>query len=209
MNFGQLKAAVSVWANRSDVIAQLPVFMELAEQRIYFGMKTDGRVIVEPLRISQMLETTGVISTSANTLPAGFLEAKSIKWVTGGRLLPLDYIPLEKIESTLGAPAYFSLQNQSVVFSPQFDGQYEMLYYKRFDTPVLDGDANWILQNASGVYLFSIMAEIAGGFLRNMELHQLMQAKYVEAMNSLESQDSAAKSSGGQLRMTSDARMLI
>ncbi|KPF66118.1 hypothetical protein IP84_17035 [beta proteobacterium AAP99] len=213
MNFGELKTAVARWANRTDLTPILPTLLELAEQRIYTGMTDANNQVVAPLRLSSMLVNTGPRDpVTQSTLPSDFLEAKRVSWyVTSTVKQPMDFLPLERmslLESTGGRPAYYSLSNTNLVFGPNFTNQYELLYYQRFATPVNDTDANWLLVNASAVYLFSYLMEVAT-YLRNEDLYQQMRIKYVEAMNSVQNQDDGNKHSGAQLRIVSDATRYI
>jgi hypothetical protein len=72
MNWGQIKATVAAYANRTDLAAMMPTFLELAEQRIYNG-GAEGEV--PPLRLSNMLTT---VNPASLALPADFIEMKRV-----------------------------------------------------------------------------------------------------------------------------------
>ena len=67
MNWGELKAAVAVYAHRDDLTALLPTFLALAEQRIYMGELNSPKVRVAAMR--------QFVTLANGTRPAGFLEA--------------------------------------------------------------------------------------------------------------------------------------
>ena len=50
MQWGALKTAVSAWANRNDLTAQIGTFLLLAEERIYSGDPANN---IEPLRCAR------------------------------------------------------------------------------------------------------------------------------------------------------------
>ena len=210
MNYGQLKTAVSAYANRTDLAAMFPTFLEMAEHRIYAGAQgtSDPSMQTPPLRLSNMITTVNPASTS---LPTDFLELKRLSALVGTVKVALDFIPFEASgpgESRTGSPAYFTLNGNNIVYSPTFSNVVEMTYYARFTTPVLDADANWLLTNAAAVYLAAFLIE-ASVYTRDDGMFQQQTLRYVEAMNALQAQDDGNKHSGSQLRVRTDGRRLI
>lgn len=206
MNWGQLKAAVIQYAKRSDITPLFSTFLELAEQRIYWGAQEGD---VPPLRLSTMLKTVNPAST---TLPADFVEMKRVCAVMSPTLKkPLDFKPVENMgeqETAAGSPTFFSLQGNSIIYSPTFSQPVEIIYYGTFTTPVNDSDTNWLLTNASSIYLSAILIEVA---LWSFDDAMLLKAtaRFASAMNALQAQDDGNKHSGAQLRIMQDSRRLI
>ena len=206
MNYGQLKAAVIQYAKRSDITALFPTFLELAEQRIYWGAQEGD---VPPLRLSSMLKT---VNPAGSTLPSDFVEMKRICAVMGPTLKKaLDFKPVENMgeqEGASGSPTFYSLQGNTITYSPTFSQDVEMIYYGTFTTPVSDADTNWLLTNASSIYLNALLIEVAT-WAYDDQLLAKATARFASAMNSLQAQDDGNKHSGAQLRIMQDSRRLI
>lgn len=207
MNYGQLKAAVSAWTNRTNLTALMPTFLELTEQRIYNGSRINGRD-TPALRTSDMLT---VVNPFAGTLPTDWLEIKRLSWFSGTKKVALDYLPLERLsqmESMSGEPAYYSIRGGTVVYGPTFTNTVELIYYARPATPVADGDANILLTNASAIYLQGMLIE-AGIYLRDPEMIAGALGEFRSAIIALQDDDDADQHSGAQMRMTPDQRRII
>ena len=206
MNWGQLKAAVVAYTKRSDITSLLPTFLELAEQRIYWGAEEGD---VPPLRLSNMLKT---VNPAGSTLPTDFVEMKRICAVMSPTLKkPLDFKPVENMgeqETATGSPTFYSLLGNTILYSPTFSQPVEMIYYGTFTTPVNDADTNWLLTNASSIYLNALLIEVAMWAMDDQLLAKAI-ARFSSSMNSLQSQDDGNKHSGAQLRIMQDSRRLI
>lgn len=206
MNWGQLKAAVIAYAKRSDITALLPTFLEFAEQRIYWGAQEGD---VPPLRLSSMLKT---VNPAGSSLPADFVEMKRICAVMSPTLKKaLDFKPVENMgeqEGAAGSPTFYSLQGNTILYSPTFSQPVEMIYYATFTTPVADSDTNWLLTNASSIYLNALLIEVSMWAMDDGMLAKAI-ARFSSAMNSLQAQDDGNKHSGAQLRIMQDSRRLI
>lgn len=206
MNWGQLKAAVIAYAKRSDIAPLFPTFLELAEQRIYWGASEGD---VPPLRLSSMLRT---VNPAGSSLPADFVEMKRICAVMSPTLKKaLDFKPVENMgeqETAAGSPTFYGLQGNTILYSPTFSQPVEMIYYGTFTTPVNDADTNWLLTNASSIYLSALLIEV-GTWAYDDDLLTKAIGRFASAMNSLQSQDDGNKHSGAQLRIMQDSRRLI
>lgn len=206
MNWGQIKATVAAYANRTDLAAMMPTFLELAEQRIYNG-GAEGEV--PPLRLSNMLTT---VNPASLALPADFIEMKRVSAVMDGTYKKaLDFKPLEVMasqETASGQPTYYSLQNTTLVYAPTFSFPVEIIYYARFPALVADADTNWLTNNASTAYISAMLIEV-GYYLRDNDLAQRELARFASSVNAMQAQDDGNKHSGAQLRMMQDAKRLI
>jgi len=205
MNWGQIKDAVSAYANRSDLAPLMPTFLELAEQRIYNGQAEQN---IPPLRLSTMLTTV----TYGSSLPSDFLEMKRVAVTMSPTYKkPLDFKPLElmaTLELTAGDPSFFSMSNNALVFAPSFSQPVEIVYYARFATPVADTDTNWLTNNASLAYVSSLLIEVAH-YTKDDELLIRETSRFASQVRAMQAQDEGNKHSGAQLRMLQDARRLI
>lgn len=188
MNWGELKAAVAAYAHRTDLAPMFATFLANAEQRIYFGELNSPK-----LRITAMRD----FATLANgTQPAGYLEA--IKVTPSGRAeLDLSDRPLAAMPNEFQSYAW---DGKTLVLSRDQTFPVDLTFYKRMDSPVLDTDTNWLMTNAPNVYLSSLLVEYAR-WARDDALGVRVASDYSSAINSLQSQDTAARISGSTLRM--------
>ena len=210
MNYGQIKAAVSAYANRDDLTPLFPTFLEMAEHQIYSGAVSggSGQTLVPPLRLSAMIT---VIKPTTTLLPADFLEMKRVSAIVGGQKKALDFVPFEVSggqENRSGVPSYFSLNGNNIVYSPTFPNEVEIVYFARFTSPVVDADTNWLLVNAAAVYLSALLVEVSV-YTRDDGMNAQQSARYISAMNALQAQDDGNKHSGATLRMRTDGRRLL
>ena len=88
---------------------------------------------------------------------------------------------------------------------PTPDGVYtgKCLYYKKLAALSADGDTNWVLANAPGVYLHGALAE-AHFFARNSERAQEELSLFCGAVNALNLADKADRTSGSPWQAFTD-----
>lgn len=201
MNYGQLKTAVASWANRSDLTALLPTFLELAEQRIYMGSDEVG---VDQLRISPMLTT---VDPFTGTIPSDSLQLNRIAVTIGtGLKRTLQYRSLEQIAAQsviAGEPAFYGIRNSTVVYGPTFDYPVELIYYAKFATPSADTDTNWLLTNAAGVYLYAMLIEVAQ-WSKDTDMLATASRLWASAQKAVQDNDIQGQSSGSTLTVRTD-----
>lgn len=188
MNWGELKAAVAAYVHRSDLTALMPTFLELAEQRIYYGEQNSPKVRIQAMR---------QFATLANgTQPAGFLEAIKIA-EEGSPEKFLDFRPLDRMPCEYRA---FSWDGATLVLSRDQGFPVDMTYYAKLTTPVDDTDTNWLLDNAPSVYLSAMLVEVFRWSM-NDAMAAREAANYSSAVNALNSQQKVSSSSGSALRI--------
>lgn len=164
MNYAALKSAVTSWANRTDLTALMPTFLSLAEQRIFFG---EPAAQISPLRAVKMLTSTTLTPVDGQvTLPADFLDFERVASLgsDGFSKTPLTYrstAQLARFELISGAAQFFGVRSGKLVLGPRITDQVELLYYARPATPSADADENWLMADASGVYLYGMLIEVA------------------------------------------------
>jgi hypothetical protein len=204
MNYGQLKTAVAAWANRSDLTSLLDTFRDLAEQRIYFGSPD---LAVDQMRLAAMLTT---VTPFDGTLPADCLQIERLSASLSSTVKrTLEYRSLEQIaphQVITGQPSFYSVQGSAVIFGPTFSYDVELLYYARFTTPSADADTNYLLTNASGVYLYAMLIEI-GQYLKDGDLMATAGKLFATAQNALLDNDKQGQKSGSTLSIRTDMRV--
>ncbi len=159
-------------------------------------------VTCEPLRIRGM-ETSADVTISAQTaaLPTGWLAPRRF-YVNSNPIGELEYVAPDLfwrtyISSTSAQPRRYTIEGENFVFGPSPDSTYtgKVLYYKKFTALAADGDTNWLLTNAPGVYLHGALAE-AHFFVRNSEKALEELNLYCGLVNALNSADKSDRYSG-------------
>lgn len=186
MNYGELKAAVTAYTHRADLDPLFPIFLDLAEQRIYYGESNSPRI-----RCAAMRQTT---TLADGTRPAGFLEA--IKVTQGGsQEKTLAYRPIDQMPRECRA---YTWDGETLVLSQHEAFPVSLTYYARLATPVEDSDENWLMANAPGLYLASLLVEAYRWAVDDVSAAREA-GNYSSAANSLNSHEEAAKISGSPL----------
>ena len=188
MTWGEIKSAVTQYAHRNDLGALWATFLPLAEARIYTGEANTPKVRCAAMRQAATL--------ADGTRPAGFLEAIKIT-PQGQPTRPLIYRALNRMPCESGA---FSWDGETLVLSQDQSFPVDMIYYARLTSPVADDDTNWLMGNHPGVYLSSLLVEVAR-WSRDDALGVREAANYASAVNSLVSADKSAQLSGSILTM--------
>jgi hypothetical protein len=208
MNYGQIKEAVTLYSNRTDITPAIyTIFLGQAEQRIYNGSTLPGAK-TSGLKIAPMVT---IVNPATTTLPENLREIKRISAIVGAYKKPLDFVPYESIgtlENTAGIPNYYSISGSQIIYSPTFSNNVELVYYAKFVTPTIDTDTNWITDNAPAVYIAAMLLEVAI-YTRDDAMFQQQAALFVDAINSLQSDDDNTVHSGSNLRIRSDNRRVL
>lgn len=197
-NYTEIKTAVAEWLDRSDLTANIPDFISLAETRIN-----------RDLRVRSM-ETRAKLSTTAGkkyyNLPPGYLQMRNIQLNTNPTT-PMEFISLEMLDRLYGSdaqgkPTAYSIVGDELQISPLPDGVYdlEVAYYKKFDSLSSTLTSNWLTRNAPDLLLYGSLLE-AEPFLKNDERIQLWLAGYESAVRKLTSADDRDRHSGSTMRV--------
>lgn len=157
--YSELKTAVSSWLHRSDLTANVPDFITMAEWRVARDLR------VSPL----MASSTVTIAAAGNSvaLPTGFLELINCQ-ITGGA--ELQYIPPDTIDRVSGAgvPWVYSLIGSNIQVGPTWTagGTLTLTYFKK-ETVLSDSNTtNWYMLNIPDTLLYGALLE-AAPFLMN------------------------------------------
>ena len=212
VTYADLQSAIGNWLARSDLSANIPDFITLAEQRIFYGAD-DPNLPSPPLRIRAMEQVTdpGVYATTAGTptlaLPSGFVEARAVALNTNP-VADLDFTTLKQLNGTWtgtenGQPKVYTFQGDSLRFGPTPDAAYGVVlsYYKRFD-PLAVTPTNWLMANAPGIYLYAALLE-AQPFIMNDQRLPIWASMLGAATRALMMADQQDRW-GGQMTMRSD-----
>ena len=156
--YSGLKASIANWLNRTDLAAEIPDFIALAEDRLS-----------QEVRIPTIEKTISVIldSNGAFEIPADFLELK-YAFYNNDPLQRVSLNELREFTSTSGSPEIFAREERKFVFEPvptmTESDKLIFIYYK--NVPVLSdlNPTNELLETAPQLYLYGSLVE-ASNFL--------------------------------------------
>tara|TARA_A200000159_G_scaffold133039_1_gene130980 strand:+ start:35302 stop:35901 length:600 start_codon:yes stop_codon:yes gene_type:complete len=150
-----LKASIANWLNRTDLTAEIPDFIELAENRIFHEVRI-------PTNEKTVLLT--VNSEGYATLPSDFLELKDVFF----NYEPLSRISLSDLYSYTpqsGKPAYFARETYRLKFFPTptigASDEMRMIYYYDVGRLSSTDTSNVMLSLAPELYLYGSLVEAA------------------------------------------------
>lgn len=202
-NYSDLKTTVANYLARTDLTAQIPDFIQLAEVRLR-----------RDLRIRQMLRSVQTIMTGGDatvSIPSDFLELRDL-FVNTNPIRDLQYLTPSLLSrngrvTESGLPVFYSIIGSDFKFAPIPDSNYtlEMLYYS---APTLLSDlntSNTFLANAPDLLLYGALIE-AEPYLMNDARIQLWAGMYDRGLSALNASDDRSESSGVPLTMTLSAR---
>ena len=159
-DYSDLKQEVIAFTGRDDLSDRFDAFLSLAEAKIY-RTNSDRTLRVREMEATAALQTVGGTNTLA--LPAGMLEARSLKIETSGNKYELEYCSPSAInEYESGFPTAFTIKGTDIVFNIVPDGVYDLsLDYYALPDPLINTDStNAILTTYPDIYLFACMAMV-------------------------------------------------
>lgn len=165
MNYTSLQTQIASYLHRTDLAAQIPMFIELAEAYLFRELH------IKEMQISVDGTTTGGYAT----LPTDFGSVSRLSVTYNGAARTLDYIALADTPiATTSAPGYYSLENNKLRIWGASDGQTYTLYY----IPAIQNlsgsvATNWLLENAPELYLYASALEGAKHIRDNAETKKL------------------------------------
>lgn len=193
-DYETLKSTAQAFAARSDTTfaARFPVFVSMAEDRLYYGAGTPGAADYTPaLRSSTMELTTAITAASGEaTLPADYLEARSI--AVEDQRTGIEYMPPERWDiynvnsSATSTPVYYTVKGTSLWLTPSYSGDVNLSYYRSFDRITPTNTSEALIEAHGNLYLYLVLFE-AFAFMEDVELSMayLMRARSaIEGVNS-------------------------
>lgn len=193
--FSALKARIIADTLRTDATfaAEIPGFVALAEQRMYYG---DGADRVR----CRAMETSSApgFTDGAASVPTGFLEPLSLTW---GAYQPshVDHATFWAEKShTSTYPTMYMIEGDVIRIWPAMTGTARLAYVGKLTPLVADGDTNWILQHMPALYLHGVLIE-AWRYLRNPEKMAESATLYRGAVGALNRTEARARFTPGSL----------
>jgi hypothetical protein len=202
MNYTQLSAAISAYTENTeaDFIAEIPVFVQQAEQRIY------NNVQFPSLRKNM----TGVVSVNSKYLsaPTDYLATYSLAVITGVTdadlntgtyeyLLNKDVNFIRQAYPTpndKGVPKYYALFGPTVsgstitteltfLLGPSPDQNYNVeLHYYYYPESIVTAGTTWLGDNFDSVLLYGSLVEAYTYMKGETDLMTLYNQKFMEAL---------------------------
>jgi hypothetical protein len=192
MNYTQLSDAIQAYTENpsSDFVAQIPTFVQQAEQRIYNSVQFP----------SLRKNVTGTTTTSNKYLacPADFLAVYSMAVIDGvgayEYLLNKDVNFIRQAYPTptsLGLPRYYALfgpqsnnlDELTFLLGPTPDAEYTVeLHYFYYPQSIVTANTSWLGDNFDSVLLYGSLVEAYTYMKGEADMLQLYNTKYMEAL---------------------------
>ncbi len=187
MDYAALVSAIKAYTENEETsfVANIPVFVRNAEQRIY------NSVQLPALRKTVTLQTLGGGETL--TLPADFLNIYSIAVNNGTDLEYLLNKDVSFIHSaypanlTTGFPAYYAIYDTNeVIFGPTPDAGYDVvLNYAAYPESIVTAGTTWLGDKFESALLYGSLIEAYTFMKGEDDIIKLYLARYGEAMTLL------------------------
>jgi hypothetical protein len=151
MTYVTLKSDVAAELHRTDLTDKIPGFIARAESYLFRELQIKER------QVSVSGTTTGGYAT----LPTDYGSISKITVTYQGSTRALDYNPSPSISTYTDVyPRYYTIENGQIKIPNAGDGQAYTLYYIPDLIPLSDSvTTNWLLDNASDLYLYASTLE--------------------------------------------------
>lgn len=156
-NYGTLKTEVAAYSHRTDLTAEIPGFIQIAETQVNNDLRVPEMVVNADLTIADI--------TGQYALPTTFLEMRSITGndSTGTRrpLKPHGIDNIFRLPSSL-TPQAFAVWNNKILIRgiPAINDVFTMIYWERPTAFSADGDTSDLLTRFPTVYLYAALVEL-------------------------------------------------
>ena len=201
-NYGELKTAVQQYLyNRTDLGDQIPVFISLAEKKIFRQLRC---------RFNEIgIEDTLPVTTEGGIgfeLPDDFLEMKflTVNDRPLERISDIDYLSRGRRDNAAGVPTQFArvLRDIKLWRPADSDYNYRFVYWQtQQDQLVEDSDTTEVLQFAPDLYLYAALIE-AMPFLVKDDRLTTWQALFSQAMDEINFQTQEGEYAGSPVSVS-------
>ena len=163
LTYNSLIALLPSYLERKDDAfkAQIPTFINLAENRIATDMKQEGfqAVVTGTMDLSNVQEKP---SFWRENISYSILTTQGKKTL---RLRPLEYIQRYWPNAAeTGEPVYYAEYNINhfyVAATPDMEYEFELVYYARLEPLTVENQTNWMTLNAPQTLLYAALWEAA------------------------------------------------
>ena len=203
LNYSDLKTTVANYLGRSDLTAQIPTFITLAETRL-----------ARQLRLRQMLKVVTTQTTGGDGtvgLPSDFLTVRDF-YVDVNPRQPLTYLSPSAFTRDArphesGKPIFYTQRGLEFELAPKPDTSYTivLLYYAKPDAMSDSNPSNVFMANCPDALLYGTLLE-AEPYLMNDARLAVWTQLYANAVSSLAESDNSSEYAGVPLTMSVTAR---
>lgn len=185
-DYGSLVTAVSNWLHRSDLAAQVPDFITLAE--LQMNSDIDSRA----------MESRTILTTTAGneyiTLPTDMMEMRRLLLQTSPTVT-LKYVTPDEISSDYATgrtdqPRVFAVIGGQVQLAPIPDAAYtiELTYKQRIPPLSASSTTNWLITAWPNAYLYGALLAAQPYIVNDARLptFEAMYRKAIDGINSIE-----------------------
>lgn len=186
---------VANWLTRDDLTADIPGFVQNAENKLYrtLNLRNEETALDE------------AISGGLATVPADFKKLK-FAYYDGSPIVLVDWTPIEDLyrdypdrSDSTTCPDVISREVNSFIFGPAVtDGTLKGVYYAKQDF-ARDTDPSWYVSNAPEVLLYGSLLE-AEPFIKDDPRIPIWKEFFRESIQTLVDENENAEVSMGQLR---------
>lgn len=190
MNYTQLVSAISQYTENfeTDFVANIPVFVEQAEQRIY------NTVQLPALRRNQIGNTTA--NNKYLSLPPDYLSTYSLAVILSGVNGPQQFLLNKDVNyirecypnpSDIGVPKFYAqFDANTFIMGPTPDATYQVeLHYYYYPQSIVTAGTSWLGDNFDSVLLYGSLVEAYTFMKGEQDLLNLYNTKFGEALTLL------------------------
>jgi hypothetical protein len=198
-NYSDLKTTVANYLGRSDLTAQIPTFISLAEIRL-----------ARQLRLRQMLKTVSSTTSSGDGtvgLPSDFLSVRDF-YVDVSPRQPLSYLSPSAFTRDArphesGKPIFYTQRGLEFELAPKPDTAYVvvLLYYAKPEALSDSNASNVFMANCPDALLYGALLEAEPYLMNDARLATWTQL-YSSAITSLAESDNSSEYAGVPLSMS-------
>lgn len=181
-DYTSLQSSVANWLHRSDLTAQIPDLIALAEAKLSSDLS------------ARAMETRTSLSVSAGNayvnLPSDMLEMARLTLQTNP-VITLKYASADELSADFpfnvsGRPSVFAVIGGQLQLAPVPDANYnlELVYQQRIPALSNSNPSNWLLSNWPNAYLYGTLTA-AQPYIANDARLTTFQALYREAVDGI------------------------
>ena len=196
-DYASLQSELQSWLwNRSDVVARIPVFVQLAEAQMNRRLQT--RLAVARIDISIAGETLAAPSDFAGAISV-LLETDPVSELA---FVTPDGLALRSngVANTAGNPDCYSVVGGLLQFFPVPDKSVaaKLVYRQRLQALSASNPTNWMLANHPDAYLYGALMQSAP-WLRNDERLPMWQQAFAQILDDIQSNSDVVESTAANL----------
>ena len=196
-SYTNLKTAIANFLARDDLSSEIDDFIDLTEADFNRRLR---------IRAKETINSSFTIDSATESLPTGFLAARSFVITSTNVANPLQLVTpyhlADMDETQSGTPRTYTIQDSLFRFQPEPDSSYtaRLVYYKALDSLSGSTADNHILTYHPDVYLYGALY-FASTFIRGMDQGSVAQfkAQYEAALKQVEAADQIDKYNGAPL----------